>query len=1094
LWHVLSIGKLTLGQQRYYDQQVAHGHDDYYSGRGEAPGTWTGAGAGELGLSGGVSADQFNALLAGQDPRDPERPLRAGISQPQVAALDLTFSAPKSVSVLYAVAPAEVSAALVDCHEHAVAAALGYLEDTAVFVRRGRGGRHFEPAGGLIAAAYRHRMSRSLDPQLHTHVVAANLARGCDGRYTALHHPSLFRAAKTAGYLYQAHLRAEVRDRLELEWGPVSKGAAELCQLPAGVLQVFSRRSAEVREALAAQQAVLGRELSWAERKAFGTLATRDRKHYGIETHTWREEITARAAEHGLDHQLVDELLTQGRERAREGRLAGEGELECDGAPFAEGELGELLAGPCGLTERQSTFEHAEALREFAQAAAQGARVETIRGQVERFVERPDVLSTRRGTLTTGDLVGCERSLIAAAVRRAGDGSAQLDHDAIESALSTGGRALTAEQAAAVRAVVTSGNGVDVIQALAGTGKTFTAGALREAYEQAGVEVLGVAPSARAARELQEQAGIPARTLDSRLLAIENGWQLPRASVLVLDEAAMAPTRLTARLLEHAAARGTKVIAIGDSGQLPSVLAGGWLTAVADRLGAVRLTEVMRQRDPAERRVLAALHDGIPTHWLAWAQASDRVQLIPEGQDAIAQVVSDWSAALQEHGPAQAVMIARENETRRALNELARAHRREAGMLGAERTYGPVTLAVGDRVICRQNDHELDVDNGLRGTVQHVARDGIVIETDAKLLHELPAGYIAEHVEHAYCLTGHGMQGATVEHATVLAHPHELSRGWSYTALSRARGTTRLLIAVEPAEHEERQEIAPPARRLPVAREELLARVARRMLERDDEDLAIDQLAPASPAPHFERAASPAEPLQERAAERAEPEVTSSRAAFARVGDQLKRLRSQLEALPICEMSEIDRLDARARDLSDRRERLHRELEQLPKPARRLLGRSHDEHLPQRTRFTSALAGADEELRRALAERASLAQHVGEPDRARQERDELERAIGQLQQERSQLRDELTDREIAARPDWLHQTLGERPDRAGDAERWDRAALALARYRTEYDIGDDVSPLGDEPSNRDQLRDYERARQHLPHARDRDTAIELEIS
>jgi conjugative relaxase-like TrwC/TraI family protein len=75
---MLSIGKLALGQQRYYEQQVAQGGDDYYSGRGEAPGEWTGAGADELGLSGTVSAAQFNALLEGCDPRAPEARLRAG--------------------------------------------------------------------------------------------------------------------------------------------------------------------------------------------------------------------------------------------------------------------------------------------------------------------------------------------------------------------------------------------------------------------------------------------------------------------------------------------------------------------------------------------------------------------------------------------------------------------------------------------------------------------------------------------------------------------------------------------------------------------------------------------------------------------------------------------------------------------------------------------------------------------------------------------------------------------------------------------------------------------------------------------------------
>jgi conjugative relaxase-like TrwC/TraI family protein len=77
-------------------------------------------------------------------------------------------------------------------------------------------------------------MSRALDPQLHTHVVAANLARGEDGRYTALHHPSLYRAARTAGYLYQSHLRSRCVTGWGLEWGPVHKGAAELAELPGG--------------------------------------------------------------------------------------------------------------------------------------------------------------------------------------------------------------------------------------------------------------------------------------------------------------------------------------------------------------------------------------------------------------------------------------------------------------------------------------------------------------------------------------------------------------------------------------------------------------------------------------------------------------------------------------------------------------------------------------------------------------------------------------------------------------------------------------------------------------------------------------------
>jgi conjugative relaxase-like TrwC/TraI family protein len=223
---MLSIGKIALGQHRYYEQQVAQGVDDYYAGRGEAPGSWAGAGAAALGLSGQVSGEQFNALVSGNDPRDTEVRLRSSPRDPKVAALDLTFSAPKSVSVLAALAPDRVRHALLKAHHEAVEAALVYLDGSALQVRRGVAGERVEPGEGLIAVAYTHRMSRALDPQLHTHVVAANLTRGADGRFTALHGTPLYRAAQTAGFLYQAHLRARVVERLGLEWGAVRNGAA----------------------------------------------------------------------------------------------------------------------------------------------------------------------------------------------------------------------------------------------------------------------------------------------------------------------------------------------------------------------------------------------------------------------------------------------------------------------------------------------------------------------------------------------------------------------------------------------------------------------------------------------------------------------------------------------------------------------------------------------------------------------------------------------------------------------------------------------------------------------------------------------------
>jgi conjugative relaxase-like TrwC/TraI family protein len=129
---MLSIGKIAAGQHRYYEQQVARGADDYYSGRGEAPGWWAGTGADALGLDGRVSGAEFNALIAGMDPRDRSVRLRSSARDPKIAALDLTFSAPKSVSVLATLAPQAVREALVEAHDEAIGAAMLYLEDRAV--------------------------------------------------------------------------------------------------------------------------------------------------------------------------------------------------------------------------------------------------------------------------------------------------------------------------------------------------------------------------------------------------------------------------------------------------------------------------------------------------------------------------------------------------------------------------------------------------------------------------------------------------------------------------------------------------------------------------------------------------------------------------------------------------------------------------------------------------------------------------------------------------------------------------------------------------------------------------------------------------
>jgi conjugative relaxase-like TrwC/TraI family protein len=591
---VLSIGKLTVEQSRYYERQVAQGRDDYYSGRGESPGRWTGSGAETIGLGRQVADDGFMALMDGRDPAAGERLKRVG-GRSKVAAFDLTFSAPKSVSVLFAIGEPTMAGALVEAHESAVDAALGYLEGEACRVRRGRGGVRRDVGEGFVAAVYRHRMSRAEDPQLHTHVVAANMARGGDGRWTALDATPIYQHAKAAGFLYQAHLRAAVRERLPwVRWGPVRNGMAEIEQIEPGVLREFSTRRRQIEER-ERELVAAGVQIGDSGREAIAH-DTRARKRYGIDTAPWRDVVRARAAEHGLGARDLEALL---REPARAPEIPD---------PRL---VSEELTGTAGLTEKQNTFATREAVMAWAAAHGQGAPAEAVERAATEFLGRDDVLRAPGLTerrFTTSDLLAHEQAIVHGAQARRAEGAGILDRVLVDAVLANAPFPPTAEQAYVIRALTSSGHGVETVEALAGTGKTFTAGLLAEAYVAGGFRVLGAAPTGRAVRELTEQAGIgQAWTLTRLALDLDGddrGFGSGRA-VLILDEAGMANTRETARVMAHAHGGGVKVIAIGDSGQLSSVQAGGWLGSLTLRLGSHELREVMRQRDPRERHVLA---------------------------------------------------------------------------------------------------------------------------------------------------------------------------------------------------------------------------------------------------------------------------------------------------------------------------------------------------------------------------------------------------------------------------------------------------------------------------------------------------------
>jgi conjugative relaxase-like TrwC/TraI family protein len=236
-----------------YYERAEFAADDYYAEEGAVRGSWVGRGAEELGLSGATDEGDLETLLDGCKPVSGE--VLSGTSR-RVGGnvgFDLTFAAPKSVSVLGAVGDKAVRAAVLDAHRAGVEAALDYLERNACFVRRGRNGVTVLPAEGFVGALYVHEMARSGDPHLHAHLVIANRVRGPDGRYSAPDMRPVYAQAKTAGTIADAVMRHELTRSLGVEWGPVVNGIAELAAVPEAVREHFSARHAEIMEEAAAR-------------------------------------------------------------------------------------------------------------------------------------------------------------------------------------------------------------------------------------------------------------------------------------------------------------------------------------------------------------------------------------------------------------------------------------------------------------------------------------------------------------------------------------------------------------------------------------------------------------------------------------------------------------------------------------------------------------------------------------------------------------------------------------------------------------------------------------------------------------------------
>jgi conjugative relaxase-like TrwC/TraI family protein len=811
---MISIGKITSVEQavRYLREAVADQQLEYYTARGESPGRWSGRGADALGLHGEVSDADFTAVLSGKHPSTGENLGRHWANQ-RIAAFDVAVSAPKDVSILYALGDEGTRATILRIHREGVEAAAEYLQDHAAWARQ------FNPETGktepvrarLVMPEFLHRTARpvtdpssgsvTVDPQLHTHMTVPNWAQRPDGTWGQLHSEPLYRHAAAAGAIAQA----EWRDRLVRELGVSTVVDGNGCFSIVGITEAqrreFSRRSLQIE----AMEHSL--DLDSRRSREVATLDTRESKHCIPASEDLFARWSERAAAVGLDgstlpslfHREAAALAERSLDLVRPAEIVGVRGLTAQAATFTRRDLLRAVAAhaPLGMSRLQLEVVADRILADSASV------VPLVPPALEGETDAQAVLhwteTARDVRYTTPEMVALEQRMLHTARQRSNAGLGVSAPEHIAAAIEVR-PTLTADQRLMIETVCGSPAGVVVVEGAAGVGKTFALDGAREAFDASGVRAVGCALAGRAAQGLEQGSAIPSWTVSSMLneLQIE---QLPLGGVLVVDEAGMIGDRQLAELMELAARDSTKLVLVGDPKQLQPIDAGAPLRTLGDHIGKVTMTENVRQVAAWERAALALMRDADAHRAYQQYTMRDRIHVEPSATERRAAIVADHRE-LAAHG-VDAVMLARRRDEVTALNEMARAAAIADGrVLGPALEVSGQEYQAGDQIICVANDRRGGVTNGTRGLVigVDVERRALNVQrSDGRELVIDTQRYDA--IDRGYALTVHKAQGMTADVALVMGSDGA-TREWAYTAMSRSTLATHYYEVAHPRERD----------------------------------------------------------------------------------------------------------------------------------------------------------------------------------------------------------------------------------------------------------------------------------------------------
>ncbi|MBO6180049.1 MAG: relaxase domain-containing protein [Selenomonadaceae bacterium] len=784
---MLSISKCVVEMAMNY-----YGKDDYYADDAKESDVWQGRLAEELGLDGKtVNKEIFEAMLKE--------------SGEKIAAFDLTFSAPKSVSIIALIGDEKQRNLIREAHEKSVYDTLMEIEKNEIYTRTKKDGKlKIHQTKKMLVAKFRHYLSRAEDPELHTHCVVMNKTV-FDGKQYTLFGKKLYNVKMIYGAEYRARLAVELqRLGYKISITDKEKGLFEIAGFKDEVLRKFSKRRAEIESYLEENN------LSGSQAAEQATLKTRRAKNHDVDIIAKREEIKNKLVE------LNQELPKPKKENKQVFTIIEKNQ--------SYNEAVELM--------QYKKFAWTQ--KEFEEKIIQnGVAFGITREEAKCFIQEDNsilrAVYAKTGEIfyTTEHNIKQAQNIFEEVENGVMNWHYSVEKNIIEDNINTIEKertiTLTLEQKALVKHIAESKNQIIAVRGLAGTGKTFSLDITRELMESQGFNVYGMSMSGHAAEELKKDAHLKhcstihhelnnaeksaGNKIDGEDYSQKNKWNFnglkksDKPTIWLMDEAGLTDNNTLAHALEMIRLRGDKLVLIGDDKQLPPVGVGNAFAELIQqqKISTVFLDNIRRQEDKKLLEAVKEIVGGKVEKSLEIL--SPNITEIKKSTDRLNAVAESYTALADKERAETIILTARNSErmninikVRENLIQQSKLKEGEEFSISIKNKTETRNFAQGDIILFLKNDHKLGVMNGTRGKIKSI-NDKIfqIVTVEGKTVYIDINRYNS--IDYGYAITTHKAQGMTIKRAMINLDSNATklnNRNAFYVDISRAKSDIQI--------------------------------------------------------------------------------------------------------------------------------------------------------------------------------------------------------------------------------------------------------------------------------------------------------------